>query len=207
MELKQKDNTAFKLVKVASELFSVHGYDGTSVRDICLAAGVSPSAVAYHYNNKQGLYDAVITQFKTDYKQLIGNMLYEPKSKEEFRLRLLMFLEKLLFSLLKDIKLYKHIMYQLEKEPCPLPTKVQEQIYELHIILVEFFEQAKQNEIIKKHIDSENVALVLFNSISNSIRGDGIKQRFTNKTLRDTAYRKQWLEQILQIFFHGVEAD
>ncbi len=48
------------LLNVAEELFSKHGYDGISVRDITEQAGTRLAAINYHFETKQKLYDDVI---------------------------------------------------------------------------------------------------------------------------------------------------
>lgn len=49
-------STREKLLEAAGRLFLARGYDGVSVRDITLAAGVNVAAVNYHFNGKKNLY-------------------------------------------------------------------------------------------------------------------------------------------------------
>lgn len=49
-----------QLLQTAARLFSTQGYEGTSIRDICAAAGVAPPAVYYHFGNKRSLYVALV---------------------------------------------------------------------------------------------------------------------------------------------------
>ena len=48
------------MLEAAGKLFAQHGYDATSVRDICLEAGANIAAVNYHFGDKRSLYRAVI---------------------------------------------------------------------------------------------------------------------------------------------------
>lgn len=54
------EETRAKILKVASELFSKFGYNGTSVRDIATACDVNVAAVNYHFGSKHNLYWSVI---------------------------------------------------------------------------------------------------------------------------------------------------
>jgi AcrR family transcriptional regulator len=54
------DRTAERLLLTARELFSRHGYDGTSVRMITTRAGVNLGAITYHFGSKEALYAAVV---------------------------------------------------------------------------------------------------------------------------------------------------
>jgi len=58
-----ESDTRDAIVRAALELFSKHGIDGVSLRQIVTAAGQSnPSAVHYHFQNKDGLVEAVVNR-------------------------------------------------------------------------------------------------------------------------------------------------
>lgn len=47
-------------MSIAAALFGEKGYDGTSLRDIAEAAGLTKAALYYHFPDKERLYEAVI---------------------------------------------------------------------------------------------------------------------------------------------------
>jgi AcrR family transcriptional regulator len=49
-----------RILQTARELFGQHGYGGTTVRAIAIAAGVDPAMVFYFFGTKQGLFAAAI---------------------------------------------------------------------------------------------------------------------------------------------------
>ena len=49
-----------RLLEVAEKLFTLHGYQAVSIRDITSAAGVTNAALYYHFPNKDALFDEVI---------------------------------------------------------------------------------------------------------------------------------------------------
>lgn len=51
--------TRTAILDAAHALFVEHGPDGTSVRDIARAAGVTKSLIHHHFGTKEALYDAV----------------------------------------------------------------------------------------------------------------------------------------------------
>ena len=62
-ELSQKeaDNTRERIIDAAGEIFAQRGFDATTVRDICQAAGANVAAVNYYFGDKQRLYiEAVV---------------------------------------------------------------------------------------------------------------------------------------------------
>ena len=49
-----------RLLEVAEKLFTQHGYQAVSIRDISSAAGVTNAALYYYFPNKDALFDEVI---------------------------------------------------------------------------------------------------------------------------------------------------
>src|SRR6267154_1886804 len=56
------DPTREKLLTVAGRVFAARGYQATTVREICSAAGANVAAVNYHFGDKFGLYTEVLQQ-------------------------------------------------------------------------------------------------------------------------------------------------
>lgn len=52
--------TADKLLDAALPVFASRGFAGASTRVLAGAAGVNVATIAYHFGDKQGLYDAVV---------------------------------------------------------------------------------------------------------------------------------------------------
>ena len=53
-------STAEALIQAARRLFTLHGYDGTSVRAITAEAAANLGAITYHFGSKRELYDHVV---------------------------------------------------------------------------------------------------------------------------------------------------
>jgi len=51
-----------KILDSATELFAQKGYEGASTREIAEAAGVTVPNIYYYYKDKQGLYQATLTE-------------------------------------------------------------------------------------------------------------------------------------------------
>ncbi|WP_233578745.1 TetR/AcrR family transcriptional regulator [Tautonia sociabilis] len=54
-------DAAREILRVAARLFAARGYDATSVREIVEAAGVTKPTLYYHFGNKEGLAQALLT--------------------------------------------------------------------------------------------------------------------------------------------------
>jgi len=79
------DGTRSRIAQSAIRLFATHGYDGTSVREIAEAAGVTKPVLYYHFGSKEQLYVAMIEEC---YERFIGHIEQATRSKRPFRERL-----------------------------------------------------------------------------------------------------------------------
>jgi len=62
------------ILDAAVALFSVHGYDGVSMRRIAEAAGVSKANIYHHFASKQALYFAILRRSALELAALIENL-------------------------------------------------------------------------------------------------------------------------------------
>lgn len=63
----KSERTRLNILDAAEPLFAPHGLVGVSMRQIAAAAGVDLSLVAYHFESKAALYDAVVERIMIDF--------------------------------------------------------------------------------------------------------------------------------------------
>ncbi|MCB1757772.1 MAG: TetR/AcrR family transcriptional regulator [Gammaproteobacteria bacterium] len=69
--------TKHRSLETAITLFSKHGYNGVSMRDIANAVGISPPALYNHFANKDALYrEAVSATFESKSRPLLDAMSF-----------------------------------------------------------------------------------------------------------------------------------
>ena len=56
------EETKALLVECAGRLIAAHGYDKTTSKSVCEAAGVNTAAINYHFGGRDGLYLAVLEE-------------------------------------------------------------------------------------------------------------------------------------------------
>ena len=75
--MSEQMNTKERLIRAGVKLFSKYGYSATSTRMIASEAGVNLSAIAFHYTNKEKLYEACL-----EYMQEKIKAYYSPSCQE-----------------------------------------------------------------------------------------------------------------------------
>lgn len=53
-------DTAFRCLAAAEELFAIRGFEGTSLRDVSAAVGITSAALIHHFGTKERLYGCVL---------------------------------------------------------------------------------------------------------------------------------------------------
>lgn len=65
----EKTNTKEQILDVALELFSVRGYEATSISQIAEAVGIRKASLYSHYDGKQAILDALVEKIIGDYNR------------------------------------------------------------------------------------------------------------------------------------------
>jgi AcrR family transcriptional regulator len=70
---------------VALELFALHGYEKTSLREIAERLGMTKAALYYHYPSKQALLLAIIEPMIAEWKSVVDKAMPLPHSTRNVR--------------------------------------------------------------------------------------------------------------------------
>ena len=71
------EETRSRIAQGAIRLFATHGFDGTSVREIAEAAGVTKPVLYYHFGSKERLYRAMIQECYDRCRKHIAQVIHE----------------------------------------------------------------------------------------------------------------------------------
>jgi AcrR family transcriptional regulator len=74
-----------KILKAALELFAQEGFKATSTSKVAKRAGVSEGLIFRHYENKEGLLEAIIKEGEERAKTLFADIVLETDPKEVIR--------------------------------------------------------------------------------------------------------------------------
>ena len=75
----QKPTSANRILDTALELFSRRGYEATSVREICEAAGITKPTLYYFYGSKEGVFRALVNRTMEEVREDIVAALARPE--------------------------------------------------------------------------------------------------------------------------------
>ncbi|MEM7179585.1 MAG: helix-turn-helix domain-containing protein [Spirochaetota bacterium] len=74
-----------KILQAALQLFGEEGYHATSTKKVATQAGVSEGLVFRHYENKEGLLQAVLAEGQKRAQELFFAVIMETEAKEAIR--------------------------------------------------------------------------------------------------------------------------
>ena len=129
------EQTRSRLLNAACEVFSQHGFQGATVREICRRAETNVAAVNYHFGSKDGLLAEAL-----NFAQLKALQTANVKSDESPEARLQLFIRDFMLMLLDETTSSSQcrIMARELADPTPALDKiVHEAIAPLHKFLGE----------------------------------------------------------------------
>jgi AcrR family transcriptional regulator len=112
----QPHDTRARILDAALELFSEHGFDGTTLQQIADRLGFTKAALYYHFRSKDDLLRALIAPAVTGLDELLGAYEHEPDTPGRRRrfvtdyVDLLLEQRKLISYMASDIAIVAHPM-------------------------------------------------------------------------------------------------
>src|SRR6266567_3644325 len=81
-DARSRTDTRARIQQVAVELFTEHGYEGTSLREIAERLGVTKAALYYHFKSKEDIIQSLVEDYQEQMDALIGWARSQPKKTE-----------------------------------------------------------------------------------------------------------------------------
>ncbi len=205
-EMNSREDTVGRILSTATRLFADKGYDGTSVKDICDAAGVNIAAIHYHFGSKENLYVHIIQQFAAERLDFARRTLQEPHNIDDFKVRLEIFLRQTIETMIRQKDIVRLIQRDVEMSGSRSKAMYLNTLQKHASKLLEFFDQAKKKGIMAADVNPLAAAGFLMSNIVHQTRNDKLVKKFTGYSLTDENYRHQWIQQTLRIFIGGIIA-
>jgi AcrR family transcriptional regulator len=197
-------DTASRIVSTATRMFAAKGYDGTSVKEICEAAGVNIAAIHYHFESKQELYRHIIEQFGTKRLESVRSVLQPVQNVDELKVRLEIFLRQVVEALITQPDVALLIQRGVEMFDPTSEDVFRNTMYKMFNTLVGFLEHAKKQGLLASDVDPYFAATFLRSQFVHQTRIDKVIKKHFGYSLLDKKYREQWIQQTLRVFLGGV---
>jgi TetR/AcrR family transcriptional regulator len=192
------------ILEKAREHFSQHGYQGASLKDIAKDAGVASSLINYHFGDKEGLFKSCLEIFARGRLEAINRLLAEPKSRDDMRVRLELFVDEMITSILADPHGFTLLDREMNSGHELILKLFQETLLPIFMSVVQFFSQAEANGLVREGTDPIILAGLLFSMTCDNARKDFIARKFFPFSLEQPEWRKKFTNQLVSMFLNGV---
>lgn len=200
----KRDSTPEQLINVAQKLFADKGFKATTVQDIAREAGVNISLVSYHFHGKEGLFRACVERAATTRLEVANNILSPPKSLEEFRIRLGMFIDEMLLYHVEHPDICTILQRDLNSE-LPLVRDIFEQTFlKAFEHLVAFFAAGLTAGILVEWTNPLLSATNFYGMLFHLGKHQDIAKTYFQVSVADPASRIQIREYLIRSVLEGL---
>jgi len=192
----QSDTPKQRLLTESARIFGEKGFAGASVREICKAAQTSSNMIHHYFGSKQGLYDAVLSDFSEKVFEVPVRVIQTvPTSSAVFAARLEIFFQESLYALLEN----RHVYEMVHRERLVVAS-----FLKYNESLIAFLEGGKDLGIIRRDLDCEMLTGLILDRIGAQIYyAEPIRRWADVDVLNDKAYQDRWMAANLDLFLNG----
>ncbi|MFV2002490.1 MAG: TetR/AcrR family transcriptional regulator [Paracoccaceae bacterium] len=186
-----------RLIIAGGAVFSVQGYSGASVREICKLAGTGSNMIHHYFGSKQGLYDEILSGFSERLFVVPIRIISEPATnRENLMARLEIFLVETLEALIAQQELYRLVIRE----------QIIFEVFETYNAqLVKFLDAAKEIGIVRAELDSEMLTGLILDRLGNQILfAPWISETSGQNIMSGGTFKKRWLKANLDLILHGI---
>lgn len=185
-----------RLIEAGKTLFADRGYAGASVRDICKAADASSTMIHHYFGSKEGLYDAIINEFSSATFDVPLRLIAKPpKTAEEFRLRLEMFISETFRALVGQAPVFR-IMVRESKSFVGMSR--------FHDGFAAYLSQAQEAGFLNPALKIELVTGIVLDRLGNQIMYAATSTGDQPNVLNDDDYAEEWLAANVAVLIDGL---
>ena len=183
---------------------------GASVREICSRAGASSNAITYHFGSKEQLYRHILGSFASlQFERAETVLSTEPRSQQEFIIRLELFFEQLLDVYIENretiLILFREFEQLLPHDDDGSDGVIGE-IVKTSFAIAKFIKRAMGLGFVRADADPDIVAGLLIDRLLNQARFVDSHDAFFNVSTLNPEYRAYWVRETLRIVFDGINA-
>ncbi len=196
--------TREKLIESAKVVFAKKGYEGASVKDLAEGAGCNVSLVSYYFDGKEGLYRECLERFGRDRLSTAQRMLAPPLSSEDFRVRLMLFVEEVLETHANEPEISQILHREFDSSVENIESLFKEVFFKVIETLVAFVQEGQRKGFVQKDLKLDLVVPLFMGGIVHRIRVEEMAKRIFQKTIQDPEHRREIAEATVSVFLNGI---
>jgi len=181
----------------AVHLFSVHGYDGVSMRRIAEAAGVSKANIYHHFDSKEALYFAIMRRSAAELSLLLENLA---EGQGSFTQRLQVFASAHLEHLFDHSERVRLVLREaFSADEAKSRVVVEQMVGGLVNRMIAIFEAGQRAGLLRADLDPGLCATLLMGSDLFYFQAHGLLQQIPEAGLvrNPGQYSKQMIDVLL----------
>jgi len=199
-------DTRERLIATSARLFSQHGFDGVSVRQIAKASKANLGAVTYHFGGKEGLFAEVMAR-TTGELQALGERIVA--SRKPPQVKLCEMLKTYAFRVMHESPGLKMLFTETMAGGARLPPAAIEGMAWRNRVFADIVRDGIRKGVFRK-CDVECLSWNFFEMLSSHILCQHLVARINRKGCmgKDGAYSKAYVKRVvktaLDVFMNGL---
>ena len=162
-----------QIISAAEKLFSNHGYDGTSVRDIAEQAGINIAMISYYFGSKEKLIQAIFEERTRHLTEKIDDLLHDSKLLPFEKMEIL--IDDYVDRVTQQKQFYKLMICEQMLEKNTVITNLLTELKKKNAALVEkLILDGQKKKAFKKNID----VVLLMNTMVGTVMQSFINQNY-----------------------------
>jgi TetR/AcrR family transcriptional regulator len=191
------------ILDAAVHLFSVHGYDGVSMRRIAEAAGVSKANIYHHFESKEALYFAIMRRSAAELSLLLESLA---EGRGSFPERLQVFASAHLEHLFDNAERVRLVLREaFSADEVRSRMVVEQMVGGLVIRMITIFEAGQKAGLLRADLDPGLCATLLMGSDLFYFQAHGLLQQIPEAGL--VSNPGQYSKQMIEILLNGMLTD
>ncbi len=202
------------LLNAAEETFACEGFDGARIDAIAAASGYNKSLIFHYFEDKMGLYIAVIRRLKEHSEDLQSSLLTPVLESEEILQdgrKFRAFLEEIIGASFDFLQAYPNFLRILSWEAAEQWKTFSQIVTRLDLPMTkrlqQFFLQAQKNGILRSDIDPVMIIVLTLSMCQSYLTSLPRYEIVLEQNLSSPEALARAREQIVRFVVHGMMAD